>query len=213
MALKRTAIAETAAPKGKKKQMPEFAHEKVADFVRLSQEAEDIVGRLELLKVELKETAVERILTVNHTAVEPTSSVRLYQMVEGEERAEAIVSFQDKYSAADADAADAAFTAIGADINDYMHEVPKTSFDNSIYIVNGEFNKKVFDTVNKAVADAIAKLVKAGELADGTGSPLKVANVVVPKPNFHGDRMKKFSPAQNQQLSEVVKNTVTIKAG
>lgn len=167
-----------------------------------------VIGEIKNLKSELEndiqpvlhQKAVRELFEINHTAPNLTSSVKL----QDETGAVVCCSFQDKYSAADAEAADAVFTELGEDINDWMVQTTKASFDSKFFLdADGNFDQAAYNAVQKAMEDVAKKLKKT--------NPISCKVVVVPKPNFHTDRMRKFTPEANMRLSEVVPNCITLK--
>lgn len=167
-----------------------------------------LVGEIKKLESELEndvkpvlhQKGVRELFEINHTAPGLISSVKL----EDETGAIACLSFQNKYSSADAEAADAVFTELGEDINDHMVQTTKAAFDSKFFLdADGNFDQAAYDEVQKAL-EAVAKKLKKS-------NPLTCKTVVVPKPEFHEARFKKFTPEANMRLSEVLPNTITLK--
>jgi hypothetical protein len=216
MALKRTQIVETAPASKKGSKLPELATKGVARYVEIEAQFKVLDAELKLAKVSLAKAGSTGVIKHNVSAVEPVSSVRLYETVKVEEtgelaRSEVVVSFQDRYSVANPEAAESLFEAMGKDVNSYVHETAAVKFNSDIFIVNGEFNQKVFDVINASVKKAVEDLVKKKVLPEGAVSPLATSTVVVPKPDFHARRFKDFTVEENESITEVLKNTVTIK--
>lgn len=217
MALKRAAIVETAAPSAKKTKYPEIAHKGVADLVRLEAVFKEAKANLDLAKADISAVGAKAVIKHNCAAVDPVSSVRLYEVVKDEStgevaRSEVMVSFQDRYSQANPEAADALFESMGKDVNDYVLETAAIKFDNSFFITaDGEFNKKAFDMVNAAMTKVVDELKKKKIVAETAVSPISCAAMVIPKPDFHARRFKELSVDENVAVMEVLKNTVSVK--
>lgn len=112
-------------------------------------------------------------------------------------------TFQDRYSAAAADPVDAVMTELGEDINDWVAETVKPSFDTDFFTdKDGNFDQKAYE-LTVAALDAVSKKL-------GKSNPLSAKKVVVPKPVFHEKRFSEFSPAANAKLTEVLPNTRTL---
>lgn len=141
----------------------------------------------------------------------PTSSVKL----QDESGLVAIVTMQNRYGAPDAEAADAAFTELGADINDAVQMTAVGKFDSGIFIskVNGdkgEFSKKIFTAYAAALEKATAELIAKGLLPADTESPLSTGQVAAVRTTFHAERWAKFpSVAAQSIINEVLPTTVT----
>lgn len=147
-----------------------------------------------------------------------------YKPVDGDGEV-ARLTFQNKYSACDADTADHLFEDLlrpaNADrkkenrlsINNFMQETVVASFDSKVFLTGdqGEFNQKIFDTYLLAIQKATDELIKKKLLPEGTKVPLATSKKVLPLENFHTARWSQFASAdQQQQLFDVVSNTVTI---
>jgi hypothetical protein len=217
MALKRAAIVETATPSAKKTKYPEVAHKGVAELVRLEGVFKEAKANLDLAKAEVSLAGAKTVIKHNCTAIDPVSSARLYEVIKNEEtgevsRSEVMVSFQDRYSQANPEAADALFEAMGKDVNDYVVETAAIKFDSSFFITaDGEFNKKAFDAVNAAMAKVLEDLKKKKVVAETAVSPISCTAMVIPKPDFHKRRFKELTVDQNVAVMEVLKNTVSVK--
>ena len=133
----------------------------------------------------------------------PTKSVKL-QDDSGEV---CLVSFVNKYSViADVEAAEALFEEHDLDINVYVTEGVKASFDDSVfYDQDGNFVQEIYDDIRKAIQTIVAKrqLPK---------NPLETKKVVKPKPMFHEERFAILpSEAAQNTAFEVVPNQLMLK--
>jgi len=147
-----------------------------------------------------------------------------YKPVDGDGEV-ARLTFQNRYSACDADTADHLFEDLLKDvnadrkkddrlsINNFMQETVTATFDSKVFLTgeNGEFTQKIFDTYLAAIQKATDDLIKKKLLPEGTKVPLSTSKKVLPLENFHTERWSQFGSAEQQQeLFEVVSNTVTI---
>jgi hypothetical protein len=236
MALKRLSTVVENAPVSKKDEMPviKISGRSVTRFNEATaelkkQEAIQKEERAKLLQKGLAELFAYNI--ANPTS--PATSIQLMQdneVAEGEQPiagdGEVVrLTFQDRYSACDADTADTLFEDLlrpaNADrpakkklsINDFMQETVTAGFNSKVFNTGdkGEFNQKVFDAYAAAIEKVTAELIAKKVLPEGTKSPLAVTKKVLPLANFHGDRWTQFpSVVAQEQLFEVVSNTVTL---
>jgi len=132
----------------------------------------------------------------------PVTSVRLID----EADSEVVLSFQDRYSSVNPDAACAALVAAGAkDVNDYIQEEMVVKFDQKVfYTADGKFNAELFVAVREALAGVAKRFGVEGEIIDKE-------KVVCPNANFHTRRWSDFTALQNEILSEVLPNTVQVQ--
>jgi len=200
MALKSIAkVVETAKPAGKS-DMPEFSIKgnlitRYTEAVAAMKTAEETVKEL---RPDLLSKGLAHLFQHNTTTHSAVSSIRLV-----DDESACRLTFQDKYLAANADVVDAVFTAMKQDINQFVQETIKVSFDSKVFLgKNGETDVKVYGAFKAAIDATAAKL--------GVASPLSAKAVVLPKPNFTEVRWSKFNAEQNAQISTVLPNTVTI---
>lgn len=200
MALKQINVNATPAAK-KKSDVPAFEI-----GVNLPTRLNAAVRRLKELEAEKAQIEAElepialRHLLEHNVDNTPVSSIKMSD----DDGGVAMFIFQNKYSPADAEAADAVFTAMGEDINDYVVQTTKASFDNKFFFdADGNFDQAAYDEVSTAVAGVAKKLKKS--------NPLSYKTVVVPKPDFHELRFKKFNVENNLRLCEVLPNTTCFK--
>lgn len=121
------------------------------------------------------------------------------------------VSFTSRYNACDAEQLEAVFDKFkGRDINDYVTETMKASFDSAVFLdAKGDFRKDVFEAMRDAIAGVVKKFAIKGE----DGQPFKALTckrVVIPKPDFHERRWKDFNCDENHLLAKVLPNTIQI---
>jgi hypothetical protein len=129
------------------------------------------------------------------------------------------VTGQDRYSAIDPVAADAAFTELGSDIGLFAQMTVAARFNSAVFLaaagtnagVTGEFSDKIYNAYKKAIDQATAQLVKDGFLPAGAQSPLTTVPVGNVKPDFHTRRWAAFPSVEAQRaISAVCKNTVVL---
>lgn len=221
MALKTIAVkTNSTAPKAGSTKVPSFVASKDLDLtgyavaVKAKREAERIIAEQEPA---VKAEALHHLFL--HNTANPdgaVATVRLFEEVQDSDMpTEVRVSFQSRYSAPNAEAADAMFTELGKDINDYVIQRAAAKFDDSVFLTKsgdqkGEFNQKIFNAYQKAVEKATAELVKAGLLPVGTTTPLATFPVVSVRPDFHDKRWTEFpTVAAQERVTEVLKNTVS----
>lgn len=205
MALKKAGIAAAPAAKAKKDEMPvlRVSGDTVKKFNLANaalKEAETAKGELEK---QLKPAALAELYRLNGLSpLNPEGSVRLVD----ETGATARVSHQNKYSLADGEQADAIFTQLGKDINDYAQETAKAAFDSKVFLTpTGDFDPARYEAFKTAIDAVAARL--------GVASPLSAKTVVLPKPNFDKERWTAFTPAQQPMVAMALPNTVTLTAG
>lgn len=172
----------------------------VSAFVKASSDFKRAEADLASLSNTIKAEAQAKYIAIRIAGTD-CSSLRIMD----DNGAEAVYSFQNKYSSADAEVVDAAFTSVRADASDYVVETVKPAFDAKFFLNDdGEFDKKAYEEAVKVM----------GELAKKRGkkNPLTFKKVVVPKPIFHETRFSKFTAQQNLKLTEALPNTQTLSA-
>lgn len=240
MALKRLNKVEETAPATKAGEIPvvKVSGRSVARFNRATAElkAQEIIQQEERAK--LLKKGLDALFAFNiANPTNPATSVKLMQdqgvAEEGGEPNPALdgdgdvvrLTFQNRYSASDADTADSLFESLLVEtnkdrpkgqklsINNFMQETVGTTFDSKIFLTgpNGQFDQAIYDAYSEAITRVTADLVKKGKLAEGTKSPLGTTKKVLPLANFHEERWAVFPTVDaQQQLREVVSNTVTL---
>lgn len=239
MALKRLNNVEETVPATKSGEMPvvKVSGRSVARFNRATAElkAQEIIQQEERAK--LLKKGLDALYEFNiANPTNPATSVKLVQdqgVAEGDEPNPGLdgdgdvvrLTFQNRYSASDADTADSLFETLLVEtnkdrpkgqklsINDFMQETVGTSFDSKIFLTgeNGQFDQGIYNAYSEAIAKVTADLVKKGKLKEGTKSPLGTTKKVLPLANFHEERWSKFPTVDaQQQIREVVSNTVTL---
>jgi hypothetical protein len=236
MALKRLSnVAETAPVKSKDDQpVVKVSGRSVTRFVEATAafkaaEATQKEERAKLLKLGLAELFKHNV----ENATSPVTTIKLIQENEVGEGEVAIdgdgnvvrLSFQERYSAADANTVDSLFTDLLVEsnkdrpkngkltTNDFMQEVVAASFDSKIFLTGekSEFTQSIFDAYLEGITKVTADLIKKGVLPVGTKVPLAVTKKVLPLATFHAERWSKFpTVVAQEQISEVVSNTVTL---
>lgn len=233
MALKRiTNITETKTASSKD-EMPTFAvrGQAVSRFNQAVAAAKAAKAEQDAARVALLEVATQHLYEHNiDRPTSPATSIKLVQSnppvvvkgkakpVDGDGQVTRL-SFQEKYSPADADTADAVFTALleanhsDKTVNDFLQETITASFDSKVFNAgpDGAFDQAVFDAYYKAIEEATDRLVRQGHLAKGARVPLSLTKKVLPLANFHHDRWSEFPSVEAQRrLTEVVPNTITL---
>jgi hypothetical protein len=206
MALLKANVQATKATAAKKSDTPEItvAGTICTQYNEASKQMKDAEATMKQLRPDLLDTALDYIFT-QRCAGRDESTVKVIDANGNVSR----VAHTTKYGFADAEAADAVFTAFGADINEFAVETTKASFDNKFFLdENGNFDQGAFEAIQNAVAAAVTTL-NAGR-AVKKSNPLTSKLIVTAKPNFDEVRFKKFSVEQNKQISEVLPNTVSI---
>jgi hypothetical protein len=236
MALKRlTSVAETAAPSKSKDETPlaKIAGRSVSRFIKATAEYKAAEATQKEERAKLLKLGLAALFEFNVTnPTNPATSIQLMQenekIGEGEPVAgdgEVVrLTFQNRYSAADADTADNLFADLlegynkenpkgKKSINDFMQETVTAGFDSSVFMTGEkkEFNQKIFDAYLAGITKVTEDLVKRGLLPAGTKVPLATTKKVLPLANFHADRWTVFPAAELQeQLHDVVSTTVTL---
>lgn len=117
------------------------------------------------------------------------------------------VSFVNKYKeVADVEQVEQLFEDHDLDINEFVTEGVKASFDDSVfYDADGNFLQEVYDDVRKAIHSIVTKR----QLAK---NPLSTQKVIKPKPCFHEQRFAIFPKVETQlQAFELLPNTLMLK--
>lgn len=205
MALKRASVVAAPATKSSKNDMPIHivVGTAVSSFNLKSAQIATLEADLARLKKELEDAGRDKLTRINvANATNPVSSVRLVDS----NGSDATYIFQDKYSAADGDQADALFESMGKDINDFAQETAKAAFDSKVFLgADGNFDPNRYNKF-KAAVDAVA-----AEL--NVASPLTSKLVVQPKPGFHAKRWATFTLEQQAKVSLALPNTNYVKVG
>jgi len=156
------------------------------------------------IKPAVLELGIPEILTIN--CGDPDNAVASVRLID-DTGAEAVVSFKDQYRAVSPQAAVDLLVAFGVkDVNDYLQEEIVPTFDTkAFYTADGKFNAELFVAVRDALQKVSAQFGLAGEL-------IGKDKVVKPNANFHDLRFRRFSACQNEVLTEVLPNTVSVTA-
>lgn len=173
--------------------------------VAAKKEAESTIAKLrpQIMLAGLKNLFDTNLENPKH----PVSSVRLRD----EEKAVVRVTFQDRYSAPNLAEAEEFFASLKLDINDFLQQSVAASFNSGIFVVNGEFNKKVFDSYRIVIGQTTKELIACGLLAKNTASPLDTVPVVQVRDEFHAKRWEAVPTVSGQTaLSAVCPNTVML---
>lgn len=161
-------------------------------------------GLMEELRPDVLEIALQQVFERSvKRPLAPTPSVKL----QDEQGETLLVCFTAKYGeCADVKAAEELFDNHDVDVNDYMVEGVKASFDSSVfYDEDGNFQQEVYDDIRKAVQTIVTKRGLAK-------NPLETAKIIKPKPNFHEARWGLFPKVETQvQATEILPNSTTIK--
>lgn len=190
----------------------------IARYVKARQDLEDAQAIVDQLEPTLKAAGCREIF--NHNTEDPTtpwSSVKLQDNNDAMVR----VSFTAKYSAANADAVEAAFETIRTvdgeevDVNNYVQETLKASFDSDVFlkktkvvdesgkeITVSEFDQNRFDTFNAVIAAAAEKL--------GVANPLSAKRIVTARPEFHNLRWSRFDAAAQATIQKALPAVVSM---
>lgn len=116
------------------------------------------------------------------------------------------VSYTARYGEVpDLDRAETLFDNHDIDINEYVTEGVKASFDDKVfYDADGNFLQEVYDDVRKAIQTIVTKR----QLAK---NPLETARVIKPKPKFHEDRYTLFPKVETQfEADATMPNTTQV---
>jgi hypothetical protein len=240
MALKRLSSVAETAPKASKDEsaLVKIPGRVVARFNASTAALKDAKADQEEQRAKLLQIGLKALFeyNVSHPTA-PATTIKLlqenpkpedagadFEPIDGDGEV-ARLTFQNKYSACDADTADHLFESLLKDvnadrkkderlsINNFMQETVTAAFDSKVFLTgdNGEFNQKIFDTYLAAIQKATDDLIKKKLLPEGTKVPLATSKKVLPLDNFHADRWTQFSDVEQQQeLFEVVSNAVTI---
>lgn len=120
---------------------------------------------------------------------------------------EAVVTWQDKYSAVDGakvPLVETAFGKVGLDVNGYVRETAVCKFDGEVFFSEtGEFDHDMYDEVLSAL-DSIAR-------RRGKENPLSMKPVFVVRDDFNSKRWSEIKIQDQPAISAVLPNTVTVK--
>lgn len=213
--VKVTSTAETK----KKDEIPVVKVE--GDMMKRFNEAKKQVKDAEAVIAELQphvhQYAMEKIFEHNcaPNCLKQLTSVKLQDYTVDEDTQEETagevtrVSFTSRYNSCDAEQVDAAFAEFsGRDINEYVAETLKATFDDKVFLdADGNFDKKVYDKFRTAIERVARELGLKND--DGTvKSPLNTRRVLITKPDFHERRFRDFDAEENFTLAKVLPNTI-----
>lgn len=178
------------------------------DLIKQYNEAADQVKRGEELMEDLRPDVMEIVLGqiftrgCKHPATPPTSV-----KIQDDEGEVLMGSFTKKYKEiADVDAVEALFEEHNLDINTYVTEGVKASFDDKVfYDQDGNFLQDVYDDMRKAVQTVVTR-------RQLTKNPLETTKIVKVKEVFHGERFTLMPNVESQQqVFLAMPNQVTLK--
>jgi len=201
MALKSITAQVVAKPANKKEAAPETTVKgnAISRYVKAYVALKDAKAVVDELRPFVLKDALKFMF--NHNSSNPKNPASTVKVGDAEEVVR--VSFQNKYSVADAESVDSVFSEFGKDINTYAQETIKVAFDSKVFLdAEGNTRPEVYEAFRTA-CEAVATKMKVA-------NPLSSKVVVLPKPNFHEDRWTDFTAEQNARLTEVLPNTVTI---
>lgn len=167
-------------------------------------QAKQAAGVMEELRPDISEIGLNEIFTRScRRPATPTCSVKL-QDDAGEVL---LVMFVNKYKdVADVPAAEELFENHDLDINGYVTEGVKATFDDKVfYDADGNFVQEIYDDVRKAIQTIVAKRGLAK-------NPLDTTKIVKTKPCFHAERFALFPKVETQhQVFTTLPNTLSFK--
>jgi hypothetical protein len=220
--LRNTDIAETKESSTSKGQKPSFlvTGQLAFEFNKAKEAAEAAEAKMKKARTKLLEAGIGHLY--QHNIDHPAASVASIELTDVTGSNVILIS-QDRYSEANAEAAELLFESLGKkypdskiDINDYVQEAVSASFDSTVFNTgpDGQFTKKVFDAYAKAIAAVTTELIKKGDLPENTPSPLKTTKKVLPLDSFHSNRWALFpSVADQNAIRSVLPNTIAVKGG
>jgi len=175
-------------------------------------EAEATVAELE---PQIKGRGVREICGLN---IENPGAPRASVKLQDETGAITTITMQNRYSLiGDVEAADAIFTNMESDINNFVQMTVRAKFNDAIFISqtganSGEFSDKIFKAYQTAIDKVTAELKKSGLLPDEVESPLSSSKVAVVRKTFHAERWSVFKDVEQQlKIQAVVPATVSAK--
>lgn len=196
MGLNRLNVGATPAATGKKKaDKPRIAVK--GNSVQRYVEAVDALKTAEATKkqeqVVVFEAGVALLMKENLlNSSNPISSVE----VTDETGAVAQVQFKDQYGVVDADVVSGVFDALQLDVNEFVTEELEAKFDSTVFLVNGEFNGKRYETFMNKIAEAAKEL--------NVPNPMTIKKKVTAKQNFHTLRWRSIVRLDAQQAIQRV---------
>lgn len=204
MALKRTSIvAPTTAATSTKGAAPIVIEGRIAyDYATAAAAEKAAKLEKELTGKELKAKAMPLFYRVASASGAIGAEVPSSIKIQDDTGTTINVACKDSYSKVTPEVAEALFSTLGADVNEYVHEVPVAAFDNSVFTKDGEFNEPLFVEFQTAIARITTRL--------GIPNPLTVTNMVVPKDTFHARRFRDFPADKQAAISEAMPNTVAL---
>jgi hypothetical protein len=203
MALKKLQVKLTAPPaeSGDIPVIDVIGHQ-VADYNKASAQAKEAEARMEELSESLTKAGLGEIYARSIARpLTPTLTVKLRD----EEKEVLRVEFTRKYSSVKAiERAEALFSSRKVDINLYVQEAVKATFDDKVfYNEDGDFNQETYEAYRKAIEQVAKRL--------GQNCPLQTGKVVSVKPTFHTERFVQFPNEEDQEvLTACMPNTTRI---
>lgn len=179
-------------------------------FIKAKQAEAKAKADIKEVKPLLEKAATKALF--KHNTENPTGWVTSANCVDkggtaDKEHAHAQVQFKSQYSPVDAAAATELLDSeLGVDDpNDYLVEVITAKFNDAIFAKDdGGFNASLFKKFKRAI-DKVAQEA-------GIDTPLLMEKKVVPKPDFHGRRWLDFDADDQEALSKILPNSVSLLA-
>lgn len=164
---------------------------------RKLKEAEEAMASVE---ADLKRAGASAVFKVNSSFNSPAlKSVILKDLTGSSIR----VTLANQYPALTESAATGLFEALDVDVNDYVVQTVKASFDSKVFLnANGDFRQDVFKTFSTAC--------KQAALIVGVENPLTTTIVNTLKPDFDERRYADFTPEAQVLIYETAPNKTSL---
>lgn len=178
-------------------------------FVRAAKSKADAEAELAMARDEIVKEGLSRLFRHNISQPEqPSSSVKLVDDTDSR----VLVTMQDRYTVKSVDSFEASCHMVGVDSGDYFHEVATAKFDDSIFVVQGDFDQAVYRAYYSAVEQATKDLITDGRIPRGSKVPLRTAIATVVRDDFHRRRWNDFTTTSLQaRINEAIPAVVSVK--
>jgi hypothetical protein len=219
MSLKKLNIGTEVKPKAKN-EIPVFVVNN--DITRYNEACLALVeaeATVKELRPAIEQAGFKRLVDVNvSNPYSPLSSVKL----EDPSGAKVRVTMAARYKVANADVASHLFEELNdkdgnaVDVNTYVHETVKASFDSSVFmrktsVTNPDTGEKLeVSEFVPAIYEAFKTAIEGVAKKLGVPSPLSSTTVCLPKPEFHKLRWAKFDVESNLKIQESLPAVVSV---
>lgn len=179
----------------------------VSQYTVASKQKKDAEKLMEELKPIITDAACDLLFLTNEKLTKSGAEVAKSVVASDTTGAQIRMSFTSKYGVIapdDVPEVQEMLAELGVkDANDYLVTTVQAAFDSGVFLTpQGDFNRRLFNAMKEAV-DAVASKFSIP-------SPLECQKVVTPRSNFHERRWKDFPADAQVDISELIKNTVTL---